>query len=108
MFKIRNNKIYITRGDSAVLSLDITDADGNSYTPAGNDSLLFTVKVDTATSSHLIQKSITGGKVTLDPVDTESLPYGDYVYDVQLRMADGYVDTIIPPSLFRVEEEVTF
>ena len=108
MYKIRGNKIYITRGDSAEFTLGIVDAEGNAYTPAADDILTFTVKADTGTSAHIMQKIFQDNKITILPTDTESLAYGDYVYDVQLKMANGYVDTIITPSLFRVEEEVTF
>lgn len=110
MYKIsENNKFYITRGDSAKdINLGIVDADGNAYTPKGDETILFTVKSSTSTEVHLIQKSIVDSKFSIDPVDTESLAYGDYLYDVQLKMADGYTDTIIRPTLFRVLEEVTF
>ena len=42
------------------------------------------------------------------PEDTHELPYKIYKYDVQLTLADGFVDTIIPPTDFIVKEEVTW
>ncbi|KXB93796.1 hypothetical protein HMPREF3033_00223, partial [Veillonellaceae bacterium DNF00751] len=43
----------------------------------------------------------------LQPGDTKALEYWQYVYDVQLIKADGFVTTVIPPSVFEVGEEVT-
>lgn len=110
MYRIsETNKFYITRGDSAKdITLEIVDADGDVYIPKGDETILFTVKSNTSADVHLIQKSIIDGKFSIDPVDTEALAYGDYLYDVQLKMADGYTDTIIRPTLFRILEEVTF
>ena len=108
MFKCVDNKIQITRGDSAIFSLAITKESGEAVTLAGGDKVLFTVKRTTRDKEVLIQKDITGGFLVLLPSDTAELPYGFYVYDVQLTYADGEVDTIIPPNLFSVCEEVTF
>ncbi|KMO86060.1 hypothetical protein AB840_09960 [Megasphaera cerevisiae DSM 20462] len=108
MFKVINNKVYLTRGDSAPLPLDVADKDGNPYTPQSDDVVVLTVKKTTADTAYLTQKHLVDGVFSFIPTDTESWDYGDYVYDVQLTMANGYTDTIIQPSLFRIMEEVTF
>jgi hypothetical protein len=108
MFRIFKNKIFLTRGDSAIFTLSITDNDGNEYTPQDGDEITFTVKANTETRDILIQKDASSGKIEIQPEDTENLEYGNYVYDVQLKTADGYVDTIITPHEFKLEEEVTF
>ena len=105
---IFKNKIFLTRGDSAIFTLTITDANGDEYTPAEGDEITFTVKANTETRDILIQKDASSGKIEIQPEDTENLEYGNYVYDVQLKKSDGYVDTIITPHEFRLEEEVTF
>lgn len=108
MFEIYRNDISITRGDSAIFEITITDKQKNIYTPAETDEILFTVKDSTSSKVVVFQKSVTNNQVIIDPVDTDNLHYGKYVYDVQLKTADGWVDTIIPPHAFNVLEEVTF
>ena len=44
----------------------------------------------------------------IEPEDTSGLDFGNYVYDVELTLADGTVNTIIPPSTFKVMGEVTY
>jgi hypothetical protein len=108
MYKVINNKIYITRGDSAPLPLGVTDRDGNPYVVQPDDSVVMTIKKTTTDMAYLIQKQLVNGVFSFVPTDTEGRDYGDYIYDVQLTMANGYTDTIILPSLFRITEEVTF
>ena len=47
MFRIFKNKIFLTRGDSAIFTLTITDTNGDEYTPAEGDEITFTVKANT-------------------------------------------------------------
>ena len=109
MFKIKKNNIFLIRGDSFIADLDLKNPDGEPYEFTTDDEVTFTVKENTDTRKIVIQKTITDGRIVVDPTDTEHLPYGDYVYDVQLRhISDGYTDTVIPPRLFRLTEEVTF
>lgn len=108
MFKTAQNNIYMTRGDSAVFHLDILDPSSNPYDIPNGTSLLFTVKSDTETTAIMLQKSVIDGNITINPADTSALDYGDYVYDVQMVLPDGYTSTIISPSLFRLMQEVTF
>lgn len=108
MFEIYRNDISITRGDSAIFEVTITDKDGNTYTPINTDRVTFTVKENTRSNAIVFQKTVENGKIVIAPSDTEGLRYGKYVYDVQLVTADGWVDTIIPPHLFTVLGEVTF
>lgn len=108
MFEIYRNDISITRGDSAIFEITITDKQKNIYTPIETDEVLFTVKDSTSSKVVVFQKPVTNNQVIIDPADTDNLHYGKYVYDVQLKTADGWVDTIIPPHAFNVLEEVTF
>ena len=108
MFKVQNNKIAITRGDTGIFRLDIQDTQGNNYNYE-NDTVVFTVKENTKTTETLIKKTISPlSDVVIEPGDTKDLDYGDYVYDVQLTTTEGVVDTVIAPSVFRVLPEVTF
>lgn len=108
MLKIVGTKIYLTRGDSAEIAVHIKKPDGTDYTPNDDDECLMTVKKTTGDKKCVFQKTITDGEVSIEPSDTADLAYGDYYYDCQLKTAGGSVQTFIPPSLFRVMEEVTF
>lgn len=106
MFSINNNIITITRGDTGKFTICPMDKDRNAYILEEGDSILFTVKKDTSdTSEVLIQKN--GPEVILQPSDTKPLKYGTYKYDVEVRLANGEIYTIIPESDFVVKGEVT-
>lgn len=108
MLKVTNNVIYLTRGDTAVLSLSIKQDDGTEYVIENGDSILFTIKRSTKEKTVILQKAVADGKIKINPEETASLDYGSYCYDVQLKKADGTVATVITPSPFIVTEEVTF
>ena len=109
MFKINaNNCIFLTRGDSAVLDVSVTQADGSAYTPSGDVTLYFSVKKTVNDTEYVLQKSITNlsESISIEPPDTTALNCGKYVYDVELHDGEN-VYTIIPPTLFTLGEEVT-
>lgn len=108
MFEVYRNDISITRGDSAIFDITITDKQKNIYTPGEGDEIIFTVKENTRSNAIVFQKLVENNQVIINPSDTEDLRYGKYVYDVQLKTADGWVDTVITPHIFNVLGEVTF
>lgn len=101
-----SNKIEMTRGDTLSLHIDLTDDTGEPYTLKEGDQLTFTVKKTTRDEKVLIQK--TGQDVLIEPEDTEPLKYGTYKYDAQLTLANGWVTTVIKPSDFVIQDEVTW
>lgn len=109
MFRVVDNEIEMIRGDSAVFKFELFDCNGYRVDLSSFDGeIVFTVKAGVYTNKCIIQKEVVDGQVTLDPGDTEELSYGKYVYDVQLRTPNGYTDTVIPPSVFRLLREVNF
>ena len=111
MFKIdpAENSMKLIRGDSAEFDIGVYIGEGEQeqeYTLQEGDVLSFTVKEDTETEEALLQK--TGTHVSILPEDTADWNYGEYVYDVELKFANGTTDTIIEPTTFSVLEEVTF
>ena len=105
MLKIVNNKVYLVRGDSGAITITVLHADGSVRSLQESDEILMTVRA-TPTSEILFQK--TGPEIIIEPEDTAALPFGTYCYDVQITLADGTVDTIIPKNDFVVLEEVTY
>ena len=107
MLLINNeNNIMLTRGDTAVLDLEVT-IDGEAYDYSG-DLVQFTVKKNTNTNNVVIQKTFNGTSITIDPEDTSGLNYQTLVYDVQIITQNGRVFTVIPPANFTIAEEVNF
>ena len=110
MFKVDDNNISLIRGDTGSFNIQIVDSAGEEVTLNENDALTFTLRRSASHPSILLQKYIDVAALTLliKPDDTAGLTFGKYVYDIQLRAADGSVDTIIPPHSFEVLEEVTY
>ena len=106
MFKIINNKIQLTRGDTFRATLDITDSEGNTFNPSSGDVIRFAMKKQYSDDDPLIKKIIQNGLLQLDPQDTSGLPFGDYVYDIEITYANGDVDTFIERCRLKLTEEV--
>jgi hypothetical protein len=105
-FRIENDVIKLTRGDTAQFVITPYSSDGSEYELKDGDVVTFTVKKNTYDKQVLIQK--TGLEVEIKPEETNDLTYGTYKYDVQMTFADGRIDTFIGPSDFVLTEEVTF
>lgn len=108
MLRIEDGFIYLTRGDTAYLNIDITYDDGRTYGVKVDDVLTLSLKRNIADIEYAVQKSISGSnRFILTPDDTKHLEYGKYLFDVQLVTAAGEVFTIISKSNFYIQEEVT-
>ncbi len=110
MFKVTGSKIQITRGDTAHLTVQATcDKNKEPYAIGLKDKLTLTVRKSAKGSNVLLQKVIEGvDTFYFEPQDTNSLKFGNYVYDIQLNTEDGGVYTIVAPTKFEVLEEVTY
>lgn len=98
MFYVEDQAIYLTRGDNAEVSIDLTTEGGEAYDLGASDTLTLTVRKEpTATSAVIFAKSVTGsGVVTITPEDTQDAEVGQYSADIQLTTADGEVHTVYP------------
>jgi hypothetical protein len=97
MFSILNNTIRLTRGDTARFDIVVKNPDGTVYTPVEGDVITFTVKPSAGKSATFTK---TGASIVINPTDTANLANGDYVYDVDIKLANGDVNTIITESGF--------
>ena len=102
-----DNNIKLTRGNTAYLSLEIEDDEGQPYDYSA-DTVTFTVKRNTITKEVILQKQFEGGSIKIEPSDTERLDYELLTYDVKLVTPSGDVFTVIDPSIFMLTEEVNF
>lgn len=108
MLQITDNAVILTRGDNADIIVNITDGNGDPYTPAEGDVILFTMKRNCETSDIILQKTLVNSVISLDHDDTKDLKYGKYYFDVQLTNVSGEVYTVITPHEFIIDKEVTF
>ena len=105
--KVSGKNLSMTRGDTESLTVSVKD------TPfQAGDTVFFTVrpKVCAPIALQKIATTFTDGKAvfSIAPSDTEGLPFGSYVYDIQWTKANGDVVTIVKPSIFTIAEEVTY
>lgn len=101
------NQIIITRGDSGSKQI-LVRMDGDPLLMSPGDKIDFGVKKNYADNQCLIKKTYTENPfiLTFDPEDTKSLPFGDYVWDMQYVAANGYTDTFVAKKTFTITEEV--
>lgn len=122
MFKIDDeNKITLTRGDTARATVAIMEKAGECdlvpYVPQEGDVITFAVKrneyigvryTHLKDAEPLIKKTVPIDTMTLEltPEDTKDLGFGTYLYDIEITMADGTVDTFIEDALLDITTEV--
>ena len=103
-----DNRIYMTRGDSATFDI-VPTFENQEYTPLASDKIVFTVKETYKSKEPVIEKVIPNDTLvlTLHPEDTKNLRApAKYVYDVYIMSASGAKDTFIPNAEFNLKENV--
>lgn len=109
MFNIYDNRITLTRGDTAVMGLEVLDTNSDAYEMQPGDVAVFTIKKNTVTKEKMLQKVFNAdGLIKINPEETQDWDYGTYYFDVQLTQADGTVQTIITPTEVYITDETTF
>ena len=107
-YSVSGTAITLTRGDTFMASISITQQDGTPYVPSEGDKVRFAMKTKYQDPEPLLTKEIPIDTMTLllNPEDTKNLSFGKYVYDIQLTKADGTVDTFITKASIKLTEEV--
>lgn len=107
-YSVSGTTITLTRGDSFVADISITDQDGQPYIPVEGDVIRFAMKSSYKDAEPLLVKNvpIDTMKLVIDPEDTKSLAFGKYVYDIELTKASGEIDTFITKAVMKITEEV--
>ena len=107
MFEIlRKNHMRVVQGDTAIFNININD-----YEFVDGDIVYFTVKKDIKDKDYVLQKIVSDfidnkAFFQLSKHDT-NISAGSYVYDIQVSLHNGIVDTVVLPSKFEVLEGVT-
>lgn len=104
MYIINDNNISLTRGDTLIAQIHIKE-NNSTYIPAEGDVICFTLKrniMDNKKERYLdkeplIIKIIPNDTLVLrlESTDTKNLPFGKYVYQIELTKTDNTVDTFI-------------
>ena len=107
MYKIEDNKITLTIGDSFYTNVGMVK-DGEEYTPEEGDVIRFGLKLAPSDTEPLIEKIIPNETLMLhlEPSDTKELKPGMYCYDIEITFKDGDVDTFINNEEFVLVPEV--
>lgn len=106
-----NFNIKMTRGDTFVRTI-ILEKNGEKYIPKENDVIRFAMsKVYKGKSGYelLVEKTIDNKTLewVIESEDTEQLPYGKYLYDLQITYGDtGYIETFADKKTITLTEEV--
>ena len=110
MYTVKKTTITLTRGDTFKAQIHITDKEGNPYEIQEGDEVRFAMKKnysDPDTEVLIVKQVPTDTLIlTLEPEDTKDLPFGTYVYDIQLTTAAGEIDTFIAKASLILTEEV--
>lgn len=106
MFQISKNNVKMVRGDTGSVELNLTDENGNVILPAAYTAI-FSLKKNIDDVAYIMQKTFANGKIDFTHADTNSLPYGSYVYDVQVELLmDNSIHTI-GANTFAILPDVT-
>lgn len=107
-YSVQGTTITLTRGDTFMALISITQSDGSPYLPVEGDSVRFAMKRSYTDKEPPLVKDIPIAtmKLVLEPEDTKDLEFGKYVYDIQLTKATGEVDTFITKGTMKITEEV--
>lgn len=107
MLRVNGTTIYLTRGDTARIQIDLIEADGTAYEPQEGDSVRFAATVEWG-DPPCIEIPISTDSLLLEiaPNDTKPLEFGEYWYDIELTRANGDIDTFIDRAKLVIREEV--
>jgi hypothetical protein len=108
----KTNTIQLTRGDTARLGVDLVseleDGTTQPYSVQSDDVLTLSVKKRREDFKPCIEKVVKGSaNFHIKPEDTAELEFGSYVYDVQIKTAEGDVCTVIENKTFKIGVEVS-
>ena len=102
MLDIVDNRIYLTRGDTASIDIRLTDATGGDYEPVAGDKIYFRLKNAVFGNTLRLVKEISPTTLTLalSEADTANLELGTYRYEVELVTSSGDRFTVIENGEF--------
>lgn len=106
MVTIKDNQIFLTRGDTMYIKLSLENEDGTDYIPVTTDRIYFRLKKFATYREILIEKQISNMILELTPADTINLDFGTYRYEIELVTGDDRHYTVICDEPFTIEKEI--
>lgn len=108
MFKITNNYIYHTRGDTGSFTLGVC-VDGQPI-PYNSYTATFSVKRAIDDVGYVLQVEAANGRVDLSPEITQNIPIGEYWYDIELHITQDNGEEVVQtigPYHYRLMADIT-
>lgn len=108
-------EIEIIRGDSFAINVRMTDKEGKEIIVGEDGQVYFTMKKTYNDEEAILQKDLNDGivyseeigyRITFNTNDTNELPYGKYVFDIEYKVND-FVRTVAIGTI-KLKNEVTF
>ena len=106
MVNITDKNIFMTKGDTVKLSLDIRDKDNNVYNMQSGDVIKMAVRKPKQCNDEFSIES-ESKDIVINTEHTKDMKPGIYEYDIQITFANGEVNTIVPLHKFVIQKEVS-
>lgn len=101
MLMMKDNEIFMSKGDDVAFSISLTGVDGKPYTLQAGDKIIFSV------SCGLKIETGNGDSINIASADTASIAAGDYKYDITYYAgATNAIQHLILPQPFHLMEVV--
>lgn len=107
MLKIRGKEIHISRGDDAVISLNLTQ-NGEPYVMEEGDEIVFRTNTEPTLEKHITNVGGTSVSLILNSEETANVPFGFYLYELQINFGNGTQAMLVPPSVFEVMDVMPY
>ena len=99
MLMMKDNEIFMSKGDDVAFSISLTDVDGKPYTLQAGDKIIFSVSCGL--------KIETNATINIASADTASIAPGDYKYDITYyNGATNAIQHLTLPQPFHLMEVV--
>ena len=99
MLMMKDNEIFMSKGDDVAFSISLTDVDGKPYTLQAGDKIIFSVSCGL--------KIETNDTINIASADTASIAPGDYKYDITYyNGATNAIQHLTLPQPFHLMEVV--
>ena len=106
------DRLDIIRGTSNTFKILVVDEDGDPYTLASGEVLVFGIKHRPYIEDAAVVKTATNGTdgiytVGFNPEDTLGLKYGKYFWDAGIRSGEDYYPLFKEPGVFEILPNAT-
>lgn len=88
------NDIYLTRGDTAALDLDLF-VDDVPYPMVTGDKIVFSLRRNNDFNYACLSNTVTAPHIDFTADDTNNISLGEYDYSITMFYHDGKIDTFL-------------